>query len=205
MFNSLRGRLTATGAGFICLETSGIEWRLTTSSATVRAVRQAAGTGDATGGGARDVRVLVHLYHREDALALYGFATEEERRAFLELLKVSGIGPRQALKILSGIEASALQQAIEAGDTSTLSRLPGIGTKSAQKIIFQLAETLPPVSASPLPSEVGDVVQGLVDMGYDRVKAQTVVADVHQEVAGEGLGREEREQELFRRSLVRLG
>ena len=86
MFNSLRGTITTVGPGYLRLETAGVEWELEASAETVNHYQ----AGDP------DARVLVFLYHREDTMKLFGFATEAERRMFLELTKVDGVGPRQA-------------------------------------------------------------------------------------------------------------
>ena len=90
----------------------------------------------------RDVRVLTHLHVREDALQLFGFATEAERRLFLLLISVSGIGPKLAQGILSGIAVGDFEQAVRGNDLASLTRVPGIGKKTAERLVLELKEKI---------------------------------------------------------------
>ena len=90
MWNSISGRLTHKGMEVACVQDGGLEWELHTSSRTLEALPEVGG----------DVRVYTHLYHREDQMRLYGFATRTERNLFLELLRVAGVGPRLVQRIL---------------------------------------------------------------------------------------------------------
>jgi len=115
MFNSLKGIVTGKTAEHLYLETSGIEWALESSATTLS---QIASPG-------QEARVFTYLHHREDSMVLFGFATTGERDLFLNLISVSGVGPKAARKILSGISVNDFIEALEAEDLKTLTRLPG--------------------------------------------------------------------------------
>ncbi len=193
MFNSFKGLLTGKGPGRIFLDTGGVEWELETSHHTSTALPAP---------GAR-VRVFTHLVHRDDGMRLYGFAGEEERSLFLDLLKVNGIGPRQALRILSGVDVESLVRILEAGDVDSLTRIPGLGLKSAQKIMLALKGKLTLKEKEVAPEE-NDIAAALADMGFDRKRAEAAVRSISQEMEGQGLSGPELEKEVFRRAIVRL-
>ena len=116
---------------------------------------------------------LTHLVVREDAHLLYGFLDEDERHAFRQLLKISGVGPRLALAVLSGLSVSALGQAVERQEVDLLTRIPGIGKKTAQRLLLELKEklvvpSLPEVSPSPSGGAALQVelAQALSGLGY---------------------------------------
>ncbi|MEX2442239.1 MAG: Holliday junction branch migration protein RuvA [Alkalispirochaeta sp.] len=201
MFNSLAGRITGHDFPLLYLATGGIEWELEVSAATF----QAALGADKT---VRQ-RFLVHLHTREDILKIYGFRTTAERTAFRELLKVAGIGPKQALRILSGTTVAALTELLEQEDVDALTRIPGLGRKTAQKMILQLKghlalETEGGSSGRTTPGAPGDdLVAALVDMGFDRSAARDALKRLSTELSGEE-GHTPDEQELFRRAIVTL-
>ncbi len=122
---------------------------------------------------------------------------------FLDLLKVDGIGPKQAIRILSGANVDSFAEILEAGDVDSLKRIPGIGVKSAQKIILALKGKLTLKEAEEA-EEGRDLVTALADMGFDRRKAAAVVASLLEETREEGIAGEKLEQEIFRRAIVRL-
>lgn len=192
MFNSLTGTVTATGPDYVRIQTGGIEWHLDASGRTVHRLSGTAG----------EVRVPVLLYHREDIMRLYGFADEQERRVFAELLTVSGIGPRQALKILTGVTARELKELLEREDVKGLSALPGLGKKTAEKMVFTLKGKLvstPDGGAEP----VSDIVRALADMGFDERQASAAVRTI---LSAEDLPEDAttRESEVLRRAIVEL-
>ena len=130
-----------------------------------------------------EVAVHVHTHVREDALQLFGFLDEAERELFLLLIQVSGIGPRAAVAVLSGMEAAALEEAIEDGDTRKLTTVPGIGKKKAELLVFQLREKVRVLRAARNTTTVvrsgGDgpeAVSALVNLGYKQVEAERAVA-----------------------------
>ncbi len=115
-----------------------------------------------------EVVLYTHLYHRDDAFELYGFFRKEERELFLKLMKISGIGPKVALNILSRMGTDEFVSLIEKGDYRGLSKVPGIGAKRAKRIILELKESLPPSSGgSERASFLRDALQAL---GYKRAE-----------------------------------
>lgn len=203
MFNSISGELTGHQFPYLYISTHGVEWQLEVSAHTFR---------DMLARDAQDeVQILVHLYVREDILKLYGFSSSAERAAYLQLITVSGIGPKQALKILSGISAEQLVALLEAEDVGALTRLPGIGTKSAQKMILQLkghlvTETTASSGGAPGATGTGsDLLQGLVEMGFDRSRAEKALRTLTAVLVDEGITDPgEQERQLFARAIREL-
>ena len=194
MFNSLSGRLTETTAYGVRIETAGVEWDLETSAQTISALARADGT----------VRLFTFLHHREDIMRLYGFHSQVERALFLELLKVSGIGPKQALRILSGAGSDRLPAILEAGDVDSLAALPGLGRKTAQKILVTLQGRLSLGDGAAGATPGGEIVAALVDMGFDRKAAQSAANAAEKSVADENFNEAQREAEILRRAIIAL-
>ena len=130
-----------------------------------------------------EARLHVHTHVREDALALFGFSALAEKRLFEKLLTISGIGPKLAITVLSGISAERLVGAIRAGDHATLTKIPGIGKKTAERVVLELKDKLDdmpgftPAAAAPpsLGAVADDVLSALVNLGYPRAVAQKAV------------------------------
>ncbi len=197
MFNSLTGTITGRGPNALCLATGGVEWELEVSGFTLRSLPSHDDT---------PVRIFTYLYHREDQMRLYGFASADERRVFLELTSVSGIGPRAAIRMLSGTSPTDLVSMLETEDVDGLVRLPGLGRKTAQKMILALRGKLVMEPAGPA-SGHSELVDALVEMGFDRNAASSVVGTLAAELsAGDSAHGDpaEREKELFRLAIVRL-
>jgi Holliday junction DNA helicase RuvA len=133
-------------------------------------------------------------------MKLYGFADEKRRLAFLELIKVEGIGPKGGLKILGGIDQGELEDALEAGDLERLERVPGLGKKTAQKMILALKGKL--AQGKDTVSPYGDLAEALVGMGYERREAQEALEKAAAEL-GPGAG-VEREALLIRKAIAYL-
>ncbi len=200
MFNSLRGTISGRGPNSLYVTTGGVEWELEVSGFTLRAF--------ATRESADEVRVFTYLYHREDQMRLYGFASADERRVFLELTRVSGIGPRAAIKMLSGTSPNEIIRMLEAEDVDGLVRLPGLGRKTAQKVILTLRGKLV-AEAGEASAGHGELVEGLVEMGFDRSRVTAAVAAIVADLAedstdGAALTAAELEKEIFRLAIVRL-
>jgi Holliday junction DNA helicase RuvA len=129
--------------------------------------------------GAR-VSLLTHLVVREDAHLLYGFGTEGERRAFRQLLKISGVGARTALAVLSGLSVAELAEAVTLQETGRLTRIPGIGKKTAERLLLELKDrlgvelTTSVTAARPAPA-TSDVLRALVALGYSEKEAVAAV------------------------------
>jgi len=141
--------------------------------------------------GKRDAALQIYTHVREDALALYGFATSEEKFAFEKLISISGIGPTLAQKILSGIDAPDLADAIARGDARKLSTIPGVGRKTADRICLELRDKLVFASteseARPAPRATvdDDVQSALVNLGYRPKDAEAAITAAHKEIGGE--------------------
>ena len=132
-----------------------------------------------------EISLRIHTHVREDALALYGFGTILEQDLFERLISVSGIGPKVALGVLSGIEPLELMRAIEGADVGRLTAIPGVGKKTSERIVLELKDRLPRVQVAAvaagdvdaLPAGVrGDVLSALVNLGYHRPLAEKAVA-----------------------------
>jgi len=175
MIASLRGRVVARRLDGVVLEVAGVGYLLHT---TQRALRKAQG--------GQEVVLDTYLHVREDALQLYGFAEPAERELFELLLSVSGVGPRVALAILSGSTPRDLRRAIALGDESRFVAIPGIGKKTAQRIVLELKEKLGPVEVgAESPAEELVARDALVELGYSVPEAERALAGTDPELAPE--------------------
>lgn len=201
MFNSLTGTITAKLPQTVHLDTSGIEWDLSVPDSSLDSLPPVGS----------QARIFTWMLHREDTMKLFGFASHQERSLFLDLLKVDGVGAKGALKIMSGISPQQLTQALDSEDLAQLERLPGVGKKTAQKMMLALKGKLS-FGDSPVPRSAAtnsrwqDVVQALVDMGYDKRDCEAVLARLEQELVPELKDKAPSQQEefLFRRAIVEL-
>jgi len=131
------------------------------------------------------VNLRIHTHVREDALQLFGFATVLEQGLFERLISVSGIGPKVALSILSGIEPAELMRAIRSSDVARLTRIPGVGKKTAERVVLELKDRLPqPAAAEPAAAAHpdddvrADLLSALVNLGYHRANVEKTVDKV---------------------------
>jgi Holliday junction DNA helicase RuvA len=193
MFNSLSGEITHKNEELLYLASGAVEWEIHIS-------RNSSDDLPATG---QRAKLFVYLYHRDDQLKLYGFSQSLEREVFLDLLKVEGVGPRQALKILSGIEVGRFVDALDAEDLDLLSAIPGVGKKTAQKIILKLKGKLKAATPTGVSLEE-DIVNALVGMGFERRRARNAVGSVARSLGESTLNTEELERELFKSALSQL-
>ena len=125
-----------------------------------------------------EVTLLTHLVVREDAHLLFGFLTAAERAAFRQLLRISGVGPKVALSVLSGLSVEDLSAAVAAEDSARLTKIPGIGKKTAERLVLELRDKLPkavPVARSDASAASADVVNALLGLGYNEREAQAAV------------------------------
>jgi len=132
------------------------------------------------------VELLTHLVVREDAHLLFGFLTAQERSAFRQLLKVSGVGPRVALSVLSGLSVDDLALAVAAQDAARLTKVPGIGKKTAERLVLELRDKLAAAAGAIRPDAAparGDVVNALLALGYNDREAQAAVKQLPAELA----------------------
>jgi Holliday junction DNA helicase RuvA len=140
------------------------------------------------GENSEDIELLTHLHVREDALQLYGFATEAERDLFRKLINVSGIGPRLAMTMLSGLPVEEFKRALTAEDVGLLTKVPGVGKKTAQRVVLELKEKIEisgeavltelPALAATDREKVEESLQALVTLGYKQYQAKAALEKV---------------------------
>jgi Holliday junction DNA helicase RuvA len=154
-----------------------------------------------------EVKLRIHTHVREDALSLFGFLTQDEKAIFEKLIGVSGIGPTLAVKILSGLAASDLINSIRRGEVATLVRVPGIGKKTAERMVLELRDKLPattgeepsPATAEALSPVDQDVLSALLNLGCPRPQAEAAVRKAKVGAATAGANADF--EPLFRRAL----
>jgi Holliday junction DNA helicase RuvA len=190
MIERVRGRVEERGADWVTLGLGPISLRINTTGHTLGDLDR--GEGKAEGGA--EVALLTHLYIREDLMTLYGFGTGEERDVFLSLIGVSGVGPRAAQLMLSVLSPTAVRDAIEGEQIDALVRVPGIGRKTAQRVILELKGKLAASGASTLPvappkQADGELAGVLVGLGYSAAEAAEALRSVPPR---EGLSDEDR-------------
>lgn len=171
MIAGLRGRIDRTLDGAVQIDVGGVIYHVNTSGVTLEEI---GGPGDA-------IRVFTYLYVREDQLQLFGFSSPEELRLFETLIGVSGIGPKLALAILSRVRPEALEVAITSENAELLATVPGVGRKTAARLILELRGKLVP-SASVVagaPAQVdADVLAALRSLGYTTAEAHGALSRV---------------------------
>lgn len=178
MIGLLRGRLLEKRPNQIILDVSGVGYLVAVPLSTYAAL------GDIHA----EVTLLIHTHVREDALTLYGFLSAREKHLFELLLGASGVGPSLSLKILSGMNVEELVPAIRGGDIARLTKIPGVGRKTAERMVLELKDKLDavvvltdkPAPASPAGAEA-DVKSALVNLGYDERTAESAVSEAKHE------------------------
>jgi Holliday junction DNA helicase RuvA len=166
MIAFLRGRVLEKHPNRLIVDVGGVGYDVAVPLSTFYAA----------GDEGAEISLRVHTHVREDQLALFGFATPLELAAFERLIAVSGIGPRLALSVLSGIEARELISAVQRGDVVRLTRIPGVGKKTAERIVVELRDRLPralesagaAAAATPQHAMREDLISALVNLGYHR-------------------------------------
>ncbi len=129
------------------------------------------------------ITLFTHLVVREDAHLLYGFGSDDERRAFRQLLKISGVGPKLALSVLSGLSVADLAQTVAMQETGRLTKIPGVGKKTAERLVLELRDKLDHVpsvagSSNTLKANSGDVLNALLALGYNEREAQWALKQI---------------------------
>jgi holliday junction DNA helicase RuvA len=192
MIGSVRGNIASKTPPQLTVEVGGIGYELEAPMSTFFLLPSVG----------QEVRLLTHLVVREDAHILYAFATEEERRLFRSLIKVSGVGPKIALALLSGINVEAFAQCVQNQDIAALTRIPGIGRKTAERLIVEMRDRLGPATDAAAAAGGAAVTAGtpeaeafgaLVALGYRPAEATRLL-----KAAGPGTHSTE---ELIRRAL----
>ncbi|MGL4524496.1 MAG: Holliday junction branch migration protein RuvA [Spirochaetia bacterium] len=190
MFNSLIGVVTEYGTNYLYLMTNeSLEWTIYTTTHTINNIKK---TGKQ--------RILIYTQFKEDGVTLFGFVTEAERSLFKNLIKVNGIGPKAAMKAISGSSIKELLLALENGDTDMIANIPGIGKKTAEKIIFTLKGKIEPQLADGETNKTIEIVESLVTMGYDKRMALNTVREIQSSPGSEEIN----EGLLIQQAIVRL-
>ena len=179
MIGQLRGRLSDKRPNQILVDVGGVGYLVQVPLSTYASLGELH----------TEVSLLIHTHVREEAFSLYGFLTSSEKHFFEMLLSASGVGPSLALKILSGMSVEELVPAIRGGDLARLTRIPGVGRKTAERMVVELKDKLEslaieaakPTAASPAGVEA-DVLSALVNLGYDGRAAENSVSEAKQEV-----------------------
>ncbi len=178
MIGRLSGTLVEKNPPQILLDVHGVAYEVDVPMSTFYNLP---GLGDA-------ITLFTHLVVREDAHLLFGFGSESERRAFRQLIKISGIGARTALSVLSGLSVAELAQAVTMQDTGRLTRIPGIGKKTAERLLLELKDKLGGELTSAVgvhrpPPVAADVLNALLALGYSDKEAVRAVKQLSEGVA----------------------
>lgn len=201
MFNSLSGTITQKLPKQLLLETNGIEWDITVPDTCLNNFPPVGNQG----------KVYTYLNHYENGMDLYGFSSQEERSLFFDLLKVDGVGPKAAVKIMSSVSLKDLVSILDREDLSGLEKIPGIGKKTAAKMLLSLKGKLTiPDSAAPLirKKEYEVVTASLIEMGYERQQIEKAISDVlpslQQKSSFNSAPQSEKENTVFRKVLMEI-
>jgi holliday junction DNA helicase RuvA len=173
MISRLRGTAVARAGERIVVDVGGVGYAVAVTPTAARLAE-----------GGEEVTLETYLHVREDTLQLYGFAEVAERELFEHLLAVSGVGPKVALAIVSGSSPDELRRAIALDDTARFEAIPGIGKKTAQRVVLELKEKLGSVAAAPVPGHLG-AREALVELGYSVVEAERALAGVDPDLSVE--------------------
>lgn len=205
MFNSLTGIITGKFPKQIFIDTNGVEWDLCVPDSNLDMLPPVG----------NEAKVYTWLQHTDQLMTLYGFASADERSVFLDLLKVDGVGPKGAVKIMSSVSSSRLLDVLEKGDVEMLEKIPGVGKKTAGKMMLTLKGKLKisesaggAVIRTAAVTPYSDVVASLASMGYDKRLVEQKIAQLIEVLTNEpdfaGKPQKEREDLLFRRAIVEL-
>lgn len=174
MIASLSGKVAERRPDHVVIECGGVGFRVAVSSQTLSQVPARGSEGS----------LRTHLILRDDGVHLYGFATDAERELFLQLISVAGVGPKMALAVLSGSTVADTRRAIAAGDVKRFQVVPGIGRKTAERVIVELRERIAgelaavPASAGPEGGGARELArEGLIGLGYDPSEAERMLDD----------------------------
>ena len=175
MIASLRGRLTLKQAPSIIIECHGVGYEVETPMSTFLELPP---TGD-------ELFLFTHMVVREDAQTLYGFATEEERALFRMLLKISGVGAKMGLAVLSSMSVDGFRRCVEYEDAASLVKVPGIGRKTAERLIIEMRDRIDTTTAQSGATKVdveagakSEAVDALISLGYKPREVQKLIGEL---------------------------
>jgi Holliday junction DNA helicase RuvA len=187
MIASITGRLARKATDYLIVDVSGVGYQVFVPFSTYYGIPEQG----------EEVTLHIHTHLREDSLSLFGFLTQAEKDAFLQLMNVSGIGPKLALAVLSSLSVGDLVSAIRAADDSRLCSIPGIGKKTAARLILELKDKLKHIQAGAATQDaragqvaggdIEDVVSALVNLGYKKALAEDALKKVQRGRSGLGV------------------
>lgn len=196
MIGLLKGTLLSSSPERVLLDVGGVGYEVFVPLSTFYEIEKAGANGR--------VRLFIHTHLRDDGITLYGFWTEPEKRLFEKLIGVGGIGPRLARVILSGMSPADLAAAIGGGDVGRLATIPGVGKKTAERLVVELREAIHkldldlPAAAAAAPRDEDDVVLALVNLGYKASQAERAASAARRDLP------DAKFHELLRAALKRL-
>lgn len=203
MFNSIKGLISGKFSKQLYVECNGIEWDINMPDSNI----------DILPNVGSEVKVYTWLHHTENFMNLYGFVSMEERELFLNLLKVDGVGPKGALKIMSSVTSAQLLKILEEGDLGLLEKIPGVGKKTAGKMLLALKGKIS-ISENEKTVRVAvetpykDVIMSLISMGYDKSVVEQKVFQLIDSLKSDNSfidkNQKEKEDFIFRQVIVEL-
>ena len=177
MIGRIKGRLIEKSPPIILVDCQGVGYELEVPMTTFYELPDIG----------NDVTLLTHFVVREDAQLLFGFASHQERKIFKQLIKVNGIGAKVALSILSGISLNELMRAINQSESDLLVKIPGIGKKTADRLVLELKDKFKDIpadgSTDSIPSQVDDIQNALLGLGYSLKDSVTVIRELPDEIS----------------------
>lgn len=204
MFNSLTGIITAKFPKQVFLDSNGVEWDICVPDSNLDMLPPVG----------NEAKIYTYLQHTDQLMNLYGFATADERTLFLDLLKVDGVGPKGAVKIMSSVSSGRLMEVLENGDMEMLEKIPGVGKKTAGKMMLtlkgklKLSENTGAVVRVAQAAPFADVINSLASMGYDKRTVEQKVAQLVEVFSADSgfadKSQKEKEDLIFRRAIVEL-
>ena len=203
MFNSITGIITGKFPKQVFIENNGIEWDICIPDSNLEMLPPVG----------NEAKIYTYLQHTDVLMTLYGFASADERTLFFDLLKVEGIGPKGAIKIMSSVSSGRLMEVLERGDLEMLEKVPGVGKKTAAKMMLALKGKLSLSETSTVvrvekPVAFADVINSLASMGYDKRLVEQKVASLVEVLSSDSgfanKSQKEKEDLIFRRVIVEL-
>ena len=170
MIGSLRGRLLSKKPGLIMIDVQGVGYEVHMPASAAAGLPEQG----------EEVSLLIHTHVKEDSIKLYGFGTDHGKQVFGTLLGVNGVGPRLALNVLSAFSGGAFEEAVMMEDVALLSKVPGIGKKTASRIILELKQKLPSIAEGARDAAFEDALSALVNLGYRKAEAGRAIEKARQ-------------------------
>ena len=172
LISAVSGKIESKGPEYVDVNVSGVTFRISTPSTTI----------DQIGKSGDSVRLLTSLQQRQDSITMYGFATEEDRIAFDALISINGVGPRLAIAVLSTFDAGSMAAAVQSEDTGAFVRVPGVGARTASRIVLELKGKLDQSWSIPGGAEiVDDVFDSLTSLGYSIQETRNAITSINTE------------------------